>query len=162
MIAVSNSSPLLNLAVIGKLDLLRHVFGAVTIPEAVWRELVLDGAGQPGAAEIEKASWIRRATVRNEHLVRALRQELDAGESEAIALALEVEDALLLMDERLGRETARHLGIRHLGLVGVLVEAKRRRFIDAVRPCLEELRDRAGFRLGENVWSRVLRDAGEL
>jgi len=106
VITVSNSSPIINLARIGKLDLLRQIFGTVTVPDAVWREVVVDGAGQAGARDVEQASWIRRATVKNRDLVRALQQELDEGESEAIALACETQGSLLLMDENLGRENS--------------------------------------------------------
>ncbi len=68
--------------------------------EAVWHEIVIEGAGQAGAGEVETAAWIRRQTVTNCQLVQALRQELDAGEAGAISLALETKAELLLMDER--------------------------------------------------------------
>ncbi len=146
MSVVSNASPLINLVRIGKLDLLRELYGALTIPEAVWREVVVEGAGQPGADEVQAAAWIKTQAATNRQLVRALQQGLDAGEAEAIALALEIEAELLLMDERLGRESAGHLGLRYTGLIGVLIEAKRRGLIRAVKPHLDALRDMAGFR----------------
>jgi len=59
MSIVSNASPLINMARIQQLDLLRRLYGELTVPEAVWREVVVEGAGQPGAKEIEVASWIR-------------------------------------------------------------------------------------------------------
>ncbi|HUU41202.1 MAG TPA: DUF3368 domain-containing protein, partial [Desulfatiglandales bacterium] len=99
--------------------------------------------------------------VTNRQLTQALKQELDAGEAEAIALALEIGADLLLMDENLGREVARHLGLRYTGLIGVLIEAKRKGFITAVKPCLDQLRDIAGFRLSEVLYARVLRDQEE-
>ena len=101
MSVVSNASPLINLARIGKLDLLHDLYGELTIPEAVWREVVVEGAGQPGADEVKGATWIKRHAVANRQLVHALQQELDAGEAEAIVLASEMEAELLLMDERL-------------------------------------------------------------
>ena len=110
MSIVSIASPLINLARIGKLDLLRQLYGELVIPEAVWHEVVVKGVGQPGVDEIKAASWIKTQQVANRQLVQALRQELDAGEAEAIALTIETKAELLLMDERLGRETARHLG----------------------------------------------------
>ncbi len=110
MSIVSNVSPLINLARINKLDLLPRLYDSVLIPQAVWDEVVVQGVGQPGAEEVNSASWIKRSTVVSAPLVQALRQDLDAGEAEAIALALETKAELLLMDERLGRETARHMG----------------------------------------------------
>jgi len=105
MMIVSDASILINLARIGELDLLWKLYGELIVPEAVWQEVVVNGAGQPGAEDINTADWVKRALVKNRYLVQALRQDLDAGEAEAIALALEVEAELLLMDERLGRES---------------------------------------------------------
>jgi predicted nucleic acid-binding protein len=115
---VSNASVLINLVRIGKLGLLHQLYGELVIPEAVWKEVVIEGAGQPGADEVKAATWIKMHPVTNRQLVQALRQDLDAGEAEAIALTLEIEAGLLLMDERLGRETAHHLGLRYMGLMG--------------------------------------------
>ena len=70
----------------------------------------------------------------NQNLVRALRQDLDPGEAEAIALAVETGSALLLMDERRGRETASHFDVPHLGLIGVLIDAEENRHIEGNRP----------------------------
>ena len=97
MSIVSNASPLINLARIGRLELLHKLYGEICIPEAVWHEVVIAGAGLPGATLVAAATWIKRHTVVNAVLVRALQQDLDAGESEAIALALELEADLLLM-----------------------------------------------------------------
>jgi len=159
---VSNASPLINLARIGSLDLLHRLYGELIIPEAVWHEIVVEGTGQPGAEEVTAAVWIKTRAVTDRQLVRALQQELDAGEAEAIALALEVEAELLLMDEHLGRETARHLRLRYTGLIGVLIESKRKGFIHAVKPHLDTLRDMAGFRVSDALYMRVLQDEGEV
>ena len=162
MSIVSNASALINLARIGKLDLLHQLYGELLIPEAVWKEVVIEGAGQPGADEVRAASWIKVHHVTNRHLVHALRQDLDAGEAEAIALALEIEAELLLMDERLGRETAHHLGLKYVGLIGALIEAKHKRLIRSIKPCLDALRDVAGFRISDILYLRILQDEGEV
>ena len=94
MKVVSNSSPLINLAWIDQLHLLPEFYGEILIPEAVWDEIVIQGSGQPGAKEVGNSAWITARKVKNTDLVLALRQELDAGEAEAIALALEEEAAL--------------------------------------------------------------------
>ena len=162
MKVVCNASPLINLARIGQLALLPRLFGRLLLPQAVWQEVVEDGRGQPGAEEIRRAVWIERATVSNQPLVHSLRQDLDAGEAEAIALAIEIQADWLLMDERLGRETAQYFGLRYVGLVGILSAAKQRGDLKALRPLLDRLRDVAGFRVSSALYQQVLRDAGEL
>jgi predicted nucleic acid-binding protein len=162
MKVVSNTSPLINLARISHLDLLQRIFGQIYIPDAVWQEAVIDGEGQPGAIEIRQAGWIHRVTVTNRQLVRSLCQELDPGEAEAISLAVELNADWLLMDERLGRQTARHFGLGYIGLIGILTVAKQRGEIAALRPLLEQLRDMAGFRISPNLYEQALRDMGEL
>jgi uncharacterized protein len=97
----------------------------------------------------------------NYHLVHSLRQELDPGEAEAIALAIEVNANWLLMDERLGRQTAQHFGLEHIGVIGILRIAKQRGYITALRPLLVALRDVAGFHISSSLWQQALHDAGE-
>jgi predicted nucleic acid-binding protein len=162
MTIISNASPLIALIRVGQLDLLRQLYSEIIIPDAVWHEVVVEGADQPGAEAVSFAAWIVRRTVTNRTFVHGLQQELDAGEAEAIALAVEMNDALLLMDERLGRDTARHFDIRYTGVVGVLMEAKHQGLIQAIQPHLDALRDLAGFRVSEALYQRVLQDAGEI
>lgn len=161
MNVVSNASPLINLARVGVLDLLPKLYTGVTLPEAVWQEVVVLGKGQPGAQEVGSATWIRVQAVTNRPLVQAMRMNLDAGEAEAIALALEMTPSLLLMDERAGRSMAKYMGLRCVGVVGVLVEAKGQGVIQAVRPHLDTLRNEVGFRLSAALLREALRDAGE-
>ncbi|MHB8973519.1 MAG: DUF3368 domain-containing protein [Pirellulaceae bacterium] len=161
MSIVSNASPLINLARIGQFGLLRDVYGEIIIPEAVWNEIVGEGAGQPGAVELEHAEWITMQAVSNHLLVQSLRQDLDAGEAEAIVLAVEVNADLLLMDERLGRQVARHLGMSVSGLIGLCIEAKHKGIIVAIKPLLDALRDQAGFRIRPSLYEQVLAEAGE-
>lgn len=161
MKVVSNASPLINLVRIGQLALLPRIFGRLLIPDAVWQEVVIDGRSQPGAEEIRLADWIERKSVMNHHLVHSLRQELDPGEAEAIALAIEVNADWLLMDERLGRQTAQHFGLERIGIIGILRIAKQRGYITALRPFLVALRDVAGFHISSSLWQQALHDAGE-
>ena len=78
MIVVSNSSPLIALAKIGKLHILRELFGEITIPKAVWDEVVVKGRGKPGAEEVEKAEWIKVMDVKDKLSVEVLRGESDS------------------------------------------------------------------------------------
>ena len=131
------------------------------IPEAVEHEVGVEGAELPAADQVRKAAWIKTRTVSNKQLVHVLQENLGAGEAEAIALALEVEAELLLLDEHRGRQTALHLGLRYTGLIGILIEAKSRGYIDSVKGHLNSLRDVAGFHVSERLYMRVIQDAGE-
>jgi predicted nucleic acid-binding protein len=161
MKVVCNASPLINLARVSKLDLLRQLYGELHIPKAVWHEVVEKGVGQAGADQVQTTLWIKTQVIANLPLARALQQDLDVGEAEAIVLALETGADLLIMDERLGRETAHHLGLRYIGLIGVLIAAKRRGLIREIKPHLDSLRDVAGFRVDEALYRRVLKDEKE-
>ena len=90
-----------------------------------------------------------------------LSAELDEGEAEAIALAAELNAGLLLMDERKGRIVAARLGIRFIGLLGILIEAKQRDIIPLVKPCVDSLISQAGFWIGKDLYGQVLQAAGE-
>jgi predicted nucleic acid-binding protein len=93
--------------------------------------------------------------------VTVLQMELDVGEAEAIALAKELAADLLLMDGRRGRDIAARLGLRVIGLLGVLIEAKHRGMIPAVKPILDDLKAKAGFWVSQQLYARVLQAAGE-
>ena len=154
-VPVSNTSPLTNLAAIGQFDLLRDLYGGLLVAEAVWEELNAGGRAWPGRAEVATADWIERRAVQNRPLVTALRERLDPGEAETIALAVECSPPFVLMDEKEGRRVAQRLGLKTVGVVGVLIEAKARGLIAEVGPLLERLRQEAGFYLSD----QVMRDA---
>ena len=99
--------------------------------------------------------------MRNTALVQALELELDAGEAEAIALALEQSAGMILLDEHLGRHGATRLGLMMTGAPGVLIAAKDRELLAAVRPVLDALRVQAGFWIGDDLRAAVLEAAGE-
>lgn len=135
MIIISDTSAITNLAAIQHLDLLSQLYNRVTIPEAVYLELAKIEPPVPGTLEVQTVPWIKVRQVLNREVVERLRVEakLDPGESEAIALALELNADLLLIDERRGRAEANRLGVRITGLLGILVEAKQRKLIVAVK-----------------------------
>jgi uncharacterized protein len=161
MIVVSNTSPLINLAAIGQLDLLQRLYGTILIPQAVYHEIAVRGSGQAGATEVQTFQWFERYQVQDVALVKRLEQQLDAGEAEAIALAIGKQADLLLLDERRGRMIARQLGIAVTGLLGVLLVAKQGGYLVAVRPALHDLMTKAGFWIDPELFARVLESAGE-
>lgn len=161
MIVVSNTSPLTNLAAIGQFGLLHRLYGQLHIAHAVWAELNAEGKRWPGCDEVAKADWIGRHAVENQALVTALRRDLDRGEAETIALALEFGADLVLLDEKEGRHAAQRLGLRVLGVVGILLEAKANGAIDKMSPHLDALRQTAGFYLSSSLYQYALALAGE-
>lgn len=158
MIVVSDASPLISLAATGYLEILKQLYEQVIIPEAVSQEITGSTPDLPGASEVQTLEWIIAQSVQDHVVVRALQGELDAGEAEAIALAVELQADLLLIDERRARVVATRLG---LNVVGVLVEAKHKSLIPHLKPILDELITRAGFRVSPQLYERVLQAVGE-
>lgn len=104
-VVVSDASPVINLASIDRLLLLRYMFGTILVPATVWSEVV---AGEP----LTRPLWIELRSPTNLLLVEALQLDVDPGEAEAIALAKEVAADLVLIDEKKGRAVAKRLGLR--------------------------------------------------
>ena len=155
---VCNSSPLIHLARIGKLELLQDLFDTVLIPEAVYRECVIEGKDRDDARKIKNASWLQVRVIRNIELKKALNTVLDEGESEAIALALQEEADFILLDDYEAREFARIYGLKITGTIGVLLKAKFSGRISNLVEILEKLRE-TGYWLDENLYSEILRNA---
>ncbi len=161
MKVVSNTSPLTNLAAIGQFDLLRQLYGQLWLAPQVWEELNAGGIAWPGSAEVATAEWIHICEIRSQTLVAALRTDLDAGEAASIALAVEIEADLILLDEREGRRIAQRLEIPVIGVLGVLLGAKKETLISTLHPMLDTLRHTAGFYVSEAVYHHVLHLAEE-
>lgn len=161
MLIISDTSPIINLTVIGHLDLLPKLFGEIIIPQMVYAEIVIDGAGEPGSDEIQNAPWIKVVKNSNRTLVEFLETDLDEGESEAIALAIELNADYLLIDEKLGRQMALNHNIKPLGILGVLLRAKQAKMIDSVTPLMDRLRTEAVFFIHQSLYDFVKQQAGE-
>lgn len=159
-LVVSNAGPLITLAKIQRSQLLKDLFGHIVIPRAVFEEIVLRGAAEPGAEETRSADWIETRLAMDDLSVSVLRENLGAGESEAIVLAQELGADLLLLDDALARRKAERLGLNVVGTLGVLLLAKREGQLDAVKPVLIELQ-RTDFRASLRVYEEVLARAGE-
>ena len=162
MIIVSDTSPINNLAAINQLDLIHQLYGTVLIPDAVYRELTDSHFPVAGATEVRILDWIQTRTVSDRTLVEALSNELDTGEAEAIALAVEIQADQVLMDERRGRLVAARLNLRYIGILGILVEAKSQGLIAEAKPLLDALVNEAGFWVAEPLYNSVLRLINEI
>lgn len=161
---VSDTSVITNLANIGQLRLLRILYGRVVVPPRVWTEIRRITPRNRGIVAIRLAWWLHRATIWRPDLVDQLlatESRLDRGEAEAIILAEELQAGLILIDEAQGRRVARERGLIVRGLLGILLEAKQRRRIRAVRPMIDTLREIHGFRISDELYRSVLHQAGE-
>lgn len=157
MIVVSDTSAISNLFQIDLLDLLQQLYGGVIITPAVQRELY----AIPSQRKIAEAfSWIDVINPSNQQLVAELLVKLDLGEAESIALALEKRADYLIIDEFLGRRIADEYGIKIVGVLGILIQAKQKGLVKNVKPYIEKLRDN-GFRLNPGLVDKVLRQLGE-
>jgi predicted nucleic acid-binding protein len=119
------------------------------------------GKGKSGTEIIEEASFIRRMQPTNTNLIKLLRRELDEGESEAIALAIEIQADLVLLDERDARDIADIYGLNMTGVAGILLSAKREGYISSVRKYLDLLQTKASFRISRELYNQILRSSNE-
>ena len=146
--AVTNSTCLIALERIEKLDLLPRLFATVLAPPAVQDEL--------GCA----LEWLQVRTPVDAGAVAALRTQLHSGEAEAIALAMELGNVSLILDDRKARRIAAQLEQDVVGTLGVLIAAKARGPLESVGAAIESL-DQAGFRMGPELRTEALQLAGE-
>jgi len=163
VIVVSDTSVLSNLAVIGKICLLKRIYHDVIIPEAVADELANAGDDTPEIKAVLSLNWIQVRQASDLQTITTLQTEqlLDRGEACAISLALQLKADELLIDERLGRREATRLDLPKVGILGILLIAKRRNLISAIQPVIDALIAEAGFRVSRQLYEEVLQVAGE-
>lgn len=131
MKVIADSSFLIALAAIDALSLLPRIFSEVFIPEAVYAEVVIRGAGLPGAEEVARAAWIKRIAVKDTDKTKTYRAErLGMGEAEALALAEELQAEVLLVDDERAWVVAQRQGIAYLRSTELMIEAHRRGLLD--------------------------------
>jgi hypothetical protein len=162
MLVVSNPSPLSNLAIIDRLEILRGQFGLITIPPAV--QLELDCLSHP-AARARLAAAFRDGWVRVTPLTVAVPSDLaaalDPGEAEALALATQVKASLVWLDETAARLKATQLGLTHAGVLGILRWAKQAGQIASLAAEIRKLRAEARFFVNPALEKRLLATVGE-
>jgi uncharacterized protein len=148
-VTVSNSSCLIALDLVGRLDLLHGLYGTVLVPDAVSYEC---GGRLP--------QWVSVQPIQNQGMARTLQLGLGAGESEAIVLASETSAARLILDDKKARRIAQQLGLPITGTLAVLLRAKQQGLIPNLRDVLDDLAV-ADFRISHALVKDALRRAGE-
>jgi predicted nucleic acid-binding protein len=162
MVVVSNTSPISNLAIVGRLEFLRRRYAMVRIPPAVADELA--ALTHPAASLRIKAAFSDRWLIVEPADKTASPQlpfPLDPGETAAIALASQLKAGVLQMDEKRGREAARRCGLVVAGVLGELIHAKLVGWIPNVRDEIQRLRLEAGFFVDVTVEKFILSQVGE-
>lgn len=159
LLIICDASPLILLAKVGRLDLLRALAEEVWIPAAVWREAVTNGAGRPEAALIAR-DFSCMLELPDVELEAAFRLQVDAGEAAALALAARNRHACLLVDDAHGRALAKLNGFRCVGTLGWLVRAQQAGLLPTLLPLFDQLRQ-VGCHIDQRMVERALKAAGE-
>ncbi|MCF8370264.1 MAG: DUF3368 domain-containing protein [Bacteroidales bacterium] len=160
MVVVSDTSIITGLLAINKLSILAELFDQVLISVAVYTELsCLKDFGYN--LDPLQQDWLKRSRVKDLVELDVLLNKLDLGEAESILLAIDNQADYLLIDEKKGRRIATEYGIKVMGLLGILIQAKRSGLISALKPELELLRSKLEFRLSPNLINEALAAVGE-
>lgn len=141
------------------MHLLFRLYGQIVITPSVYDEVA--NQSKPGSEQIKKAEYLKIENVQDKVAVELLLASFGKGEAEVLALAKEKQADIVLVDERKARKAVRRAGFSVIGVLGVLIIAKKKNLIRSVKPLIEDL-CRQGFRLSRKVIERTLMEAGEL
>lgn len=163
MLVVSDTSPISNLAVIGRLCLLKTRYRRVFIPPKVCEELerLSHSGGAKGIADALSEGWLAIEPLVDQTSLSGLEARVDPGEAAAICLAESIKADKLLVDDRKGRELARERGIKVAGLLSELVHAKLKGRLPSVRSEMTRLQTEARFFIRDDIKAFILAQAGE-
>lgn len=156
---VVNSTPLIILCGIGRLDILRMVYQEISIPTAVFRKVT--AKDDSACAQLKTSGeWICVEEIKDHSEKKMYKAKLHDGEVEVMILAQEQKADLVILDDNAAKKTAKYLGLPVTGTLGVLIKAKRMGIIESVKPLITELR-KNGFYVSGTVERMVLEQAGE-
>ncbi|RAW44767.1 DUF3368 domain-containing protein [Halorubrum sp. 48-1-W] len=153
-VVVSDTSPLLNLSLIGRLDLLKSQFAQITVPTQVWGELTDGAEGVDALRDLREQGFLTLVEVDRTDLFVEIHHELDLGETAAICCAVQRDADLVLLDERDGRRVARRHDLSLTGVIGVLLRGAETGDVK-LEAELTALRE-AGFWISDDLFSTVL------
>ena len=155
MVIISDTTVISNLAQINELDLLKTLYSEVIIPKSVRAELQTLMDGDTISEEVLIPKWLIIKAPINTSKVGELLNTLDLGESEAIALSIELKADYLLIDEKQGRLVAVENNIKVIGTLGILLEAKNQKLINSVKDKMDQLKA-IGFWISNSIYQKVI------
>jgi len=156
-IVIFNSSPLINLSKIKSLNLIKKIYGQIIIPEAVKEEVVVSGRNKEKVEKIVKLiekDIIKIVKVKNRSLVKSFQINLDYGESEVLAMAIDMNASLIVIDEKEARQVAEIYNLNKTGFIGVLIKAEKLGLIDSAMDLID-LAIKKGFRINKNLYIKL-------
>lgn len=157
---IVNSTPLIVLGNLNRLELLHQLYGDVVIPQAVFREV--SEKNDVASKQISDSAWIHVECVLEPTNRRIFQAKLHDGEVEVMLLAMQTPKAdLVIIDDNAAKKTAKFLGLTVTGTLGVILKAKRNDLIPCVTPVLKDL-ENLGFFISDDIRSLVLQQAGEI
>jgi len=157
-VIICNTSPLIALAILNRIDLLDTLYGEWFVPAHAAHESTVDL--KPFSKLLAEKLIGHVVDLGDDRVVEALCIPLDRGEAEVIALAEAKECGTVLIDDRKGRRIAALRGLSVIGSVGVLLQARRRGLIIEVRPLLDMLIANE-IRIAPSLYTKALELAGE-
>lgn len=160
MTVICDSTVLIGLTKIGRIDLLKQIYKEIHIPEAVFTEVAIKGRGRSGAKEVANADWIHKESVKDKRTVEMFVAEMGQGEAEVLVLGKELNADWLIIDDERARTAAISAGFQIIGLAGILLLAKQLKLIPSVKSLLNELKNK-NFRLSDKIYKEVLKKAEE-
>lgn len=157
---IVNSTPLIALNRIGKLDLLKGIYNEIIIPHAVYEEVIVESNLRDMNDFIKESGFIKIMEIRNHEAKKLFVTSLHKGEVEVMILAKEIDADLCIIDDLLARRYAKYYNLTITGTIGVILKAKELGKIEVVRPIINELID-SGIYIDTKLYDRVLEISGE-
>jgi len=155
---ISNTTPIISLLKVDKLDLLKELYEKMIVPKAVYLEIE-NGKEKPYYQDLSQIDWIEIQEIINPDS-RAYFLDLDDGEAEVLILAKEINADLVIMDEIMGRRYSKQLGFNLTGTIGILLKSKEKGFIESIKGLLTEL-IKKGTWISPKLISKAIRLANE-
>lgn len=157
---IVNTTPLIALSHVGWLDILKKLYGEVTIPEAVYNELSVKAESVCKKAVDSSLDWIRVDKIKNQMAKTMYKTQLHDGEVEVMILAKEVAADVVIIDDANAKKHAKYLGLPVTGTLGVLIKAKQKGYINELRPMLQRMVE-SGIYLSQSLIELCLKQVGE-
>ena len=158
---ISNSTPLIVLNKIGKLDILRDLYEKIIIPYAVYEEVILESKLKESNDFIQESGFIKIINIKNKEAKRLFATSLHKGEVEVMILANEIEADLCIIDDLLARRYAKYHNLYITGTIGVLLKAKELGIVTKITPIMDELIS-SGIYIDIKLYNKILDISGEI